>query len=137
MPEYYDRIFDVLKVSAKGAAGQCSGGAAGRSCGREWNSTTWDGVSGVGEQMSALAIVQAMMIDIGGLAAPVGSTTGGTSKGDPNAGTGTSSGGPAGATDIPAVATRAITMKDKAGAGFVTALFLIFTLGGGYWLIME
>ncbi|THW98877.1 family 76 glycoside hydrolase [Aureobasidium pullulans] len=85
VPEVYDRIFEYLRKSAAGAAGQCSGGELGRHCGREWNSTVWDGTSGVGEQMSALAIIQAMMLDTTELAAPVGATTGGTSKGDPSA----------------------------------------------------
>lgn len=139
VPQYYDRIFEQLRVSAKGAAGQCSGGSTGRTCGREWNSTTYDGTYGVGEQMSALAIVQAMMIDVGELSAPVGSTTGGTSKGNPNAGTpGSSSGSGGGSKSGESdVTTRTITTKDKAGAGFLTALFLTITLGGGYWLVME
>ncbi|GAB7355251.1 hypothetical protein MBLNU459_g5799t2 [Dothideomycetes sp. NU459] len=136
VPQYYERIFTRLRASAKGAAGQCSGGADGRTCGRRWNSTTWDGTSGVGEQMSALGVVQAMLIDATDLAPPVGSSTGGTSQGDPSAGTGTSSGGGSKSGD-PAVNTRKMTTKDKAGAGFLTALFLIITLGGGAWLVFE
>lgn len=136
VPETYDRIFGYLRKSAAGAAGQCSGGDLGRHCGREWNSTVWDGTSGVGEQMSALAVVQAMMVDATKLAAPVGSTTGGTSKGDPNAGTGTSAGGTSG-NGLPAVNTDPITTGDKAGAGILTSVVLLFTLVSGGWLVLE
>ena len=41
---------------------QCSGGSDGVTCGQTWNSTTWDGKDGLGEQMSALAIIQNNLI---------------------------------------------------------------------------
>ncbi|THW12326.1 family 76 glycoside hydrolase [Aureobasidium pullulans] len=135
VPEVYDRIFEYLRKSAAGAAGQCSGGEFGRHCGREWNSTVWDGTSGVGEQMSALAIIQAMMLDTTELAAPVGATTGGTSKGDPSAGTGTS--GTTGSNGMPAVNTDKITTGDKAGAGILTAVVLCLVLITGGCLVLE
>lgn len=132
VPTHYERIFSYLRVSAMGAAGQCSGGSRGRTCGRMWNSTTWDGTYGVGEQMSALAVVQAMLIHTADLAAPVGATSGGTSKGNPTAGTGTT-----GKAGLPSVNTRIITTGDRAGAGIVTAVVLMFLLGGGCWMALE
>lgn len=135
VPELYERIFTYLRKSAAGAAGQCSGGELGRHCGREWNTTTWDGISGVGEQMSALAVIQAMMMDTTDLAAPVGATTGGTSQGNPSAGTGTS--GTTGSNGMPAVNRDKITTGDKAGAGILTAIALLLTIVTGGSLVLE
>lgn len=133
VPQYYDRIFSYLRVSAKGAAGQCSGGTDSQTCGREWNTTTWDGNYGVGEQMSALAIVQAMMIDVGNLAIPLSNSTGGTSQGNPSAGTGAS--GNTGTSGTSQTTTRAITTGDKAGAGIITAIILFVLIVGSWWLL--
>jgi len=44
-------IKPLLASSAMGAAGQCVGGSNGRMCGRQWYTTTWDGSSGVGQQV--------------------------------------------------------------------------------------
>lgn len=45
------QIQPKLAASAQGAAGQCVGGTNGRMCGRRWYETTWDGSSGVGQQV--------------------------------------------------------------------------------------
>lgn len=45
------QIAPKLAASAQAAAKQCIGGANGRMCGRQWYSTTWDGSSGVGQQV--------------------------------------------------------------------------------------
>lgn len=55
-------IMKQLKASAMGAAGQCSGGANSRTCGRLWPKKTWDGKAGLGEQMSALSVIQATLV---------------------------------------------------------------------------
>ena len=36
MPSTYDTIQPLLKTSAQGAAGQCSGGTDGQTCGIKW-----------------------------------------------------------------------------------------------------
>lgn len=72
--------------------------------------------------MSALEVIQSNLIQK--VSGPVGNKTGGTSQGDPSAGSGTS-------TDT-VRAPNAVTMKDKAGAGVLTAVVLIMLLGGGY-----
>ena len=51
-PFMWPQIYPQLQASANGAAGQCVGGSNGRMCGRQWYSTTWDGSSGVGQQVS-------------------------------------------------------------------------------------
>lgn len=51
----------VIVASAQGAAAQCSGGATGSVCGTNWRNATWDGTSGLGQQLSALEIVLALL----------------------------------------------------------------------------
>lgn len=134
VPQTYDRIFPYLRKSAQGAAGQCDGGSDGITCGHEWNTTTWDGTYGVGEQMCALAVVNTMLIDTESLSAPYSNKTGGTSTGDPTAGTGSSSSGSSGSSGSTA-ATKTITTADKAGAGIITAIILFVLIVGSWWLL--
>lgn len=110
-------IMRRLKASAIGAAGQCSGGANGRTCGRRWAETTWDGKAGVGEQMSALSVIQATLIQK--VTPPVTAEKGGTSKSDPSAGTQGDSPNP-----LEPLLTRKITSGDRLGAAIITALSL-------------
>jgi mannan endo-1,6-alpha-mannosidase len=130
VPELADQIWPYIKASGVAAAGQCSGGTDGHTCGMKWTQTTWDGSYGVGQQMSALSAVGANMLRVGNLKPPYTRDTGGESVGDPNAGTDSGS-----TDDQPAVLTDPITTGDKAGAGILTALVLAFTLGGAYYLI--
>jgi mannan endo-1,6-alpha-mannosidase len=46
-------ITPLLQSSTMAAAGQCVGGNNGRMCGQQWYSSTWDGSSGVGQQVNA------------------------------------------------------------------------------------
>lgn len=108
-------IMKRLKASARGAAGQCSGGANGRTCGRDWAETTWDGKAGVGEQMSALSVIQATLVQ--NVKLPLTADTGGTSKSDPSAGT---QGGSPNPLETPLL--RKITSGDRVGALIRTAL---------------
>lgn len=120
-----DDIKTKLSTSAQAAAKQCSGGSDGVTCGMKWTTNgVWDGSYGVGEQMSALEVIQGLMMDE--VAGPVTNSTGGTSKGDYNAGTGSSSA---------AVVLDPITAGDKVGAGFMTTFVLVFILGGAWWMI--
>ena len=128
VPFTYDTIQPLLKSSAQGAAGQCSGGNNGQTCGRMWYKSTWDGKSGVGEQMSALSVIQSNLISK--VAAPVTKDTGGTSKGDPSAGTNTG-GQP---TTLGSSLTRKMTAGDKAGAGIVTTIICSGLLGSLAWM---
>lgn len=134
VPSLADTIWPLIRNSATGAAGQCDGGDAGTTCGYHWNTTTWDGTQGVGQQMSALAPIQAMMIPAKGLAAPFTLDTGGTSKADPNAGTDVEGAGEGTGNDA---ATMKITEADRAGAGIVTFLVLVGMLMGTYLLCWE
>jgi mannan endo-1,6-alpha-mannosidase len=133
VPRYHDRIFNLLAPSAKGAAGQCDGGTDTVTCGRRWNSTVWDGTYGVGEQMSALGVIQTNMMNVVSLKPPFTSDSGGSSKGDPNAGTGSSG---TSSSNGQAIHLRPITLGDKAGAGAITAAIVLFMVGGTAWLLV-
>lgn len=81
--------------------------------------------------MSAMEAIQSTLIyDAPDL---VTNKTGGTSKGDSSAGTGSSSTDSSGETEADKVTTTA----DKAGAGIVTTLMIICVIGGVVWMIME
>ena len=74
------QIMPCLEASAKAAAAQCNGGTDGVTCGSKWTLSTYDGSYGVGQQMSALEVIQANLISQ--VAGPLTNTTGGTSTGD-------------------------------------------------------
>lgn len=125
-PWTYDKIIDRLKTSATAAALQCSGGSNGRTCGVKWtNNGTYDGNSGIGQQMSALEVVQSTLIQQ--VSAPLTNTTGGTSKGNPDAGTASS-------TTITGD-TTVVTIGDKIGAGVLTTGVIVGVVGGAWWVI--
>ncbi|KAF2722261.1 glycoside hydrolase family 76 protein [Polychaeton citri CBS 116435] len=126
MPSTHDIIMPMLAKSAVAAAQSCSGGTDGVTCGTQWTVTGWDGMYGPGQQMSALEVIQSNLIDR--VSGPVSNTTGGTSRGNPSAGTGGSANGPI-------VPPDQITTGDKAGAGILTALVLILILGGAWWMV--
>ncbi|KAL9116450.1 MAG: hypothetical protein Q9187_007025, partial [Circinaria calcarea] len=111
-----DFIMTKLRASAIAAAKQCTGGADGTTCGIRWTTNgVWDGSSGVGQQMSALEVIQSNLIS--SVAAPVTNSTGGISVGNPSAGTGAVS--PIG------LPTNPIMLRDQVGAGFLTAFALL------------
>jgi mannan endo-1,6-alpha-mannosidase len=56
-----DTIMKYLTASAVGAAKSCSGGTDGKTCGSKWYTGGWDGTSGVGQQLSALEVTQALL----------------------------------------------------------------------------
>ena len=132
-PFIYDAVIAVIESSAAAAVLQCSGSPPdypnGRMCGLSWSKgADWDGTSGVGQQMAALEAVQSNLILQA--ASPVTNSTGGTSKGDPNAGINDPS-----AQDPTAIGPA--RTSDKAGAGILTAVVLCAVVGGLGWLSMP
>ncbi|KAJ9623277.1 hypothetical protein H2203_006217 [Taxawa tesnikishii (nom. ined.)] len=124
-PWLYNQVQPYLAASAAAAAKSCSGGTDGVTCGTKWNLGQWDGTYGVGQQMCALEVIQSNLIHT--VRGPVTNSTGGTSKGNPNAGTGGDSN--------PAAPSSRITTGDRAGAGIITAIILVGLLGGAWWMI--
>jgi mannan endo-1,6-alpha-mannosidase len=112
-PFTFDRIKKALKASAEAAALQCCGGSNGRMCGLSWSKgATWDGTMGVGQQMSAMEVIQSNLIQQA--KAPVTNNTGGTSQGNPGAGT----------IPNPLYPDDPQPIGAKAGAGVLTAVVL-------------
>lgn len=132
-PWTYDRIKPLMASSATAAAAQCTGGDNGRMCGLRWTDEgKWDGSTGVGQQMAAMEVVLATMIEH--VTAPVTNNTGGTSVGDPGAG-GSDIGN-----DTPNSAIgsmKPITAGDKAGAGILTAIISLSLLALLAWLMLD
>ena len=121
-----DLIMPLLRSSAAAAVAQCTGGNSGTMCGMKWtNNGQWDGTQGVGQQMGVLEVVQANLIEQS--VAPVTNKTGGTSKGNSAAG--------GGANNNPAKPERPVEGKDRAGAGILTTLVLVWLVGGIWWMI--
>ena len=127
-PFTQDIIMPKLQASAQAAAAQCSGGDDGVTCGTKWTQSTWDGTQGVGQQMSALEVIQSNLIN--SVAGPVTNTTGGTSKGDASAGTSQ------GASTTPETLTSTITTGDKVGAALMTVIVVLNVLGAVVWMII-
>ncbi len=119
-------IMTRLQASAKGAAAQCSGGTDGVTCGRRWTQPNWDGKYGVGEQMSALSVIQANLISK--VAGPVTNDTGGTSRGNPAPGIGV---GPV-AGELNGM--RDVKTSDKVGAGILTTMLLLTLFSTLWWM---
>lgn len=129
-PFTHPQISAFLLTNAKAAAAQCIGGDKGRACGLKWindgKTGVWDGTTGVGEQMSALEVIQSTLIQE--TKGPVTNNTGGTSKGDFNAGTG--------ASDVSNIfwGIDEPTTRDKAGAGVLTAAIISALVGSLCWI---
>jgi len=127
VPSTSSTIMAYLRTSATAAALQCDGGTKGTICGEHWTAnSTYDGTYGVGQEMSALSVIQSNLIT--SAPALVTNTTGGTSEG--NAAAGTTSGSNAdGTVDSP------VTTAGKAGAGILTAILICGCVGGVVFLV--
>jgi mannan endo-1,6-alpha-mannosidase len=126
-PYTASQIYSYLATSATAAGATCSGTGASMVCSLQWTTGKYDGtVKAVGEQLSVLNVLNANLVKY--VNPPVTNNTGGTSQGDPNAGT--SSGSSAVGTVSPA------TTGDKALAGVLTGTTAIL-LGLGGWLMIS
>ncbi|KAL2019346.1 hypothetical protein VTK56DRAFT_9726 [Thermocarpiscus australiensis] len=117
----------VLRSSTEGAVASC---LADGTCGFRWNTGAYDGDRDhgpAGQEMSVLAALSTMLLDQKHvLQGPLTNDTGGTSRGDPNAGQ-----------QVNVVAPLPpITTGDRAGAGIVTVVVLTSFLGGLIWMGM-
>jgi hypothetical protein len=125
-PYTADQIFPLLSTSAVAAGSTCTGTGAGLTCSLQWTLGHYDGrTRGVGELLSLLNVVNANLVKY--VAPPVTHSTGGTSEGDPSAGT---QGNPA-LTPVTLASTT-----DKAIAGLLTGGFAIL-FGFGAWFMIS
>jgi mannan endo-1,6-alpha-mannosidase len=135
IPELADHWQPILKKSAEAAIKQCTGGETGRMCGIRWESGVFmhpredkDATSGAGEAMNVFAAVSALLVDQDSKG-PKTNATGGTSVGDPNAGTHSSNG--------QQKPLRPINTGDRAGAAILTILVLAGAVGTFAWSCMP
>ncbi|KAI8656577.1 hypothetical protein LRP88_11878 [Fusarium phalaenopsidis] len=124
-PYISDKILPVLQTSAEAAIKQCTGGTTGRACGFKWASGKYDGKTGAGQEMNVLAAVSSLLMEH--TDPPVTAKKGGISKGNPNAGSGSTT---------PGKHYKPITTADKAGAGILTFLVLSVACGLFGWMSM-
>ncbi|KAK3934738.1 putative dfg5 protein [Diplogelasinospora grovesii] len=120
-PFIHDTIMPVLKTSAAAAAKSCNPDGT---CGFRWNTGTYDGDTGAGQEMNALGALMSLMVDLESVGGPVTNSTGGTSVGNPDAG------------GDPTVGNEptAITGRDRAGAGILTTVVLLGFLATVTWM---
>lgn len=142
-PQHAAHIYPLLNATAQGAAQQCvgsfgttattnptAGGPKGNWCGRRWYQSTFDGLSGLGEQMSAMSAFQNVLIQ--NSSAPYTTVTGGNSTSDPDAGN-----APTNPTLYAYIYTQDVTRGDTAGAWILTALGFIIIGVGTIWMVRE
>ncbi|KAK5089566.1 mannan endo-1 [Exophiala xenobiotica] len=116
----------ILEASAQAAVATCTGGDDGNQCGLKWPQRTFDGSTGVGEQMAVLEVVQSNLVDY--VAAPATAETG-ISEGDPTAGTHS----PVGPDDLH---RHPMSNMDRAGAAIMTVMICIMVIGTMLWLVV-
>lgn len=126
VPPVSDKINTLLNASASAAAKSCSGGTDGHTCGLNWFKGDWDGNYGLGEQMSALEVIQNTLIHT--RPAPYTSTNGGSSEGDASAGLNTTT------TNVLENNLK-INNGDRAGAAVITGVVLMIVVGGSVWML--
>jgi mannan endo-1,6-alpha-mannosidase len=117
------KILPVLRTSAEAAVATCTGEANGRACGFKWNTKAYDGSHGAGQQMNVLGAVSSLLIEQARV--PLTNSTGGTSRGDPNAGS---------HSDTFDGKLIPPTTADKAGAGIITVIILGAAVGTFGWM---
>ncbi|KAJ2902703.1 Mannan endo-1,6-alpha-mannosidase DCW1 [Zalerion maritima] len=120
-PYTADTILPVLETSAAAGLATCIGGDLQRACGFAWHNQTFD-ATGAGQQMDVLSAVSALLVESAD--PPVTNSTGGTSTGDYNAGTDSTS----------SKTSSEITAGDKAGAAILTIIVLGSATGVFGWM---
>jgi mannan endo-1,6-alpha-mannosidase len=115
-PQIHDTIMATLRTSAAAAAKSCAGGDNGRQCGFRWNTGGYDGLTGAGQEMSALGAISSLLVDEEEVTPPLTSKTGGNSTGNAAAGQ-----DPNVLEPLPPVTTG-----ERAGASILTAVVLTF-----------
>ncbi|KAI6345294.1 hypothetical protein MCOR25_011044 [Pyricularia grisea] len=118
------QVLPILRKSAEAAVLTCTGGKDGRQCGFNWANKTFDGKTGAGQQMNVLGAVTSLL-QKASEDAPLTNSTGGTSVGDPDAGTGSQDA---------SNGFAAITAGDRAGASFLTIASVLLISSLFFWL---
>ena len=93
----------------------------------KWYATGFDGIGGVGPQMTALNVIS--VLNAQRVPPPYSRDTGGTSEGNPGLGSGNDD------DRLPKFQSE-ITTGDKAGAAILTILMFGLFAGGAVWILM-
>ncbi|KAJ5807836.1 hypothetical protein N7474_009105, partial [Penicillium riverlandense] len=129
VPQIYEQIMPKLQYSAQGAAASCIGGR-GDECGGSWYMKKFDNKAGLEPQMTASNIFSINLIPFSHAKkskGPLTASTGGTSKGNFNAGKNDPNKGHA----LPP-----ITTGDRVGAGILTAVMIATLIGTLAWMLV-
>lgn len=120
-PLVHDLIMTALRTSAQGAINNCQDDGT---CGFTWTGNSYDGNTGAGQQMNALSALLILLTDTGTVGVPVTNNTGGTSAGNPDAGS------------EPEVLPffTPLSKRDQAGAGVLTAVIVVALVSGLFWM---
>jgi len=134
-PYTLPEIAPKLKQSAEAAGTQCSG--PDNACGIAWHNATWDGITGIEQEMAALSafantLVLFQSAPAGGYTppkkpAPVTADTGGNSTSDPT-------GGQSGGGEQRPPSPKKVTNGDRAGAAILTVVFTTAWIGMMVWV---
>ncbi|ERS94875.1 mannan endo-1,6-alpha-mannosidase [Sporothrix schenckii 1099-18] len=122
-PFVHDIIMPALKKSTAAAMKSCDSAGV---CGFRWTTGAYDGMTGAGQQMNALAALSSLLVDQAYVHPPFANGTGATSKGNPAAGLDT--------TGVRDGLLGPVTTADRAGAGILTLLMLSSLLLACGWL---
>lgn len=144
LPQAKNLMWDKLSTTAQAASWSCSGGYDGHTCGLNWTYSGYDGNAGLGEQICALGAFNAILApekskiyraaDLPELYQASNSSANQTES---------SQGSVYGYGDAGANSTQNVTAHklnldtgDKAGAGVLTAVVLLFLIGSSAWLVI-
>lgn len=135
-PVVADQITATLRTSAAAAVTSCTdgvdngNGVSAATCGFRWTTGAYEGPPGAGQQMNVLGALISMLVlaepDKG--AAPVTNATGGTSAGNPNAGS---------EPDIGLAPLGPVETKDRVGAGILTTVVMSSLLAMVVWISSD
>ncbi|CCH43944.1 Mannan endo-1,6-alpha-mannosidase [Wickerhamomyces ciferrii] len=125
VPGTRDIIDWYLLESAKAAAQSCSGGTDGVTCGLNWQQGGWDGMYGLGEQITALEVIQNLRYK--DKPPPFTAQDGGSSEGSDMAGY---------HFEEEEQSHLNITPGSKAGASFITIVIGGSIISALIWLIL-
>lgn len=124
-PSLSAEIQQYLTSTSEFVLKSCTGGTDGHTCGLDWSNNSWDGVYGLGEQMSALEALQNRLVW--------------TKPGPLSVGSGATSqqNGSAGASTTHKFGTGAlkITRKDRIAATLITVIILVLLIVTTWWII--
>lgn len=137
-----EQVTSMLSTSVPLAAESCdaAGMNDGAMCGQEWYLVpeTYDGRSGIGEQMNALEVIQTLIpvpgpVSLLSYSGSNASSSQNLSQPDSSIGASPLSSGTADSSQV----VLNVTSADRGGAWFLFVLFALGTIGGALWVMRD